>query len=165
MRFYDATRNDSAMTTLFDVPADALIDAVAEQLDDEGAVEEPDWARFVKTGTGRELPPEQTDFWQTRAASLLRKVAIDGPVGVSTLENEYGSAKQGSTRYRVRPEHKTSGSGKIIRTILTQLEDAGYIETAQGEGRKVSGEGRALLDETASEVLEDLDRPELERYA
>ncbi|MEF8777620.1 MAG: 30S ribosomal protein S19e, partial [Natronomonas sp.] len=25
--------------------------------------------------------------------------------------------------------------------------------------------GRALLDETASEVLEDLDRPELERYA
>ncbi|WP_136718059.1 30S ribosomal protein S19e [Halorientalis salina] len=153
------------MTTLFDVPAEDLNEALAERLADEDAVAAPDWARFVKTGTGRELPPEQEDFWQRRAASLLRKVAVDGPVGVGTLRGEYGDSSKGSTRYKVRPKRSTKGSGNIIRTALQQLEEAGYIETAQGEGRRVTGDGRSLLDETAGDVLEELDRPELERYA
>ncbi|WP_247010143.1 30S ribosomal protein S19e [Halorientalis litorea] len=153
------------MTTLYDAPAEDLIEAVAEELAEEDSIEAPDWAQFTKAGVGRELPPEQEDFWQRRAASLLRTVAINGPVGVSRLETRYGDAKQGTTRYRVRPPQTTSGSGNIIRTILQQLEDAGYIEIAQGEGRNVTGEGRALLDNTASDVLADLDRPELERYA
>lgn len=151
------------MTTLYDVPAEDLIEAVAKKI--EGDLEEPEWLEFTKTGTGRELPPDQDDFWSRRAASLLRKVADDGPVGVERLRNAYGSATNGSTRYRVRPNHKHEGSGNIIRTALQQLEDAGYIETSEKRGRTVSGEGRALLDETATEVLEDLDRPELERYA
>jgi small subunit ribosomal protein S19e len=153
------------MTTLYDVPAEDLIEAVAERLADEDDVAPPDWTRFVKTGTGRSLPPEQDDFWQRRAASLLRTVAIDGPVGIERLKTQYGSTKQGSTRYRVRPNRSTDGSGNIIRTILQQLEEAGYVETAKGEGRRVTGDGQALLDDTAGEVLRDLDRPDLERYA
>jgi small subunit ribosomal protein S19e len=165
MRLNDGVWNVTAMTTLYDAPADALVEAVAERLADEGAVSEPDWFRFAKTGVGRELPPEQDDFWQVRAASLLRKVAIDGPVGVGALRTAYGDAKQGSNRYRVRPNHTTDGSGKVVRTALQQLEDAGYVDIAEGEGRRVSADGRALLDEVAGEVIEDLDRPELERYA
>jgi small subunit ribosomal protein S19e len=150
------------MTTLFDVPADALIEAVAAEID--GELEEPEWATYTKTGVGRELPPEQEDFWSIRAASLLRKVAVDGPVGVGRLREAYGDSKQGSTRYRTRPDAKSEASGKIIRTILQQLEDAGYVVNQSG-GRSLSGEGRALLDRVADEVLEDLDRPDLERYA
>jgi len=150
------------MTTLFDVPADALIEAVAAEIED--GLEEPDWATYTKTGVGRELPPEQEDFWSIRAASLLRKVAVDGPVGVGRLREAYGDSKQGSTRYRTRPDMKSEASGKIIRTILQQLEDAGYVVNQSG-GRSLSGEGRALLDRVAGEVMEDLDRPELERYA
>jgi small subunit ribosomal protein S19e len=165
MRFYDGMGNHVAMTTLYDVPAEDLIEAVTERLADEDDVAAPDWSRFAKTGTGRELPPEQEDFWQRRAASLLRKVAINGPVGIQKLEREYGSTKQGSTRYRVRPNQSTEGSGKIIRTALQQLQDAGYIEIAQGEGRQVTGDGQSFLDDTAGEVLQDLDRPDLERYA
>lgn len=153
------------MTTLYDVPAEELVEAVAERLADEGAVSEPDWFTFAKTGVGRELPPEQDDFWQRRAASLLRKVAVNGPVGVGSLRTTYGGAKQGSNRYRVRPEHSTDASGKIIRTALQQLEDAGYVQTAEGEGRRITPAGQSLLDEVATDVLEDLDRPELERYA
>jgi len=153
------------MTTFYDVPTDALIEALTADLDDEGAVEEPDWAQFTKTGEGRELPPEQEDFWQRRAASVLRKVAVQEPIGVEKLRREYGSRKQGSTRYRTRPNSKTSGSGKIVRTILAQLEDAGYVEIAQGEGRRITGDGRSLLDDTAGDVLDDLNRPELEKYA
>lgn len=153
------------MTTLYDVPADALIEAVAERLDEDDAVAEPDWFKFAKSGVGRELPPEQADFWATRAASLLRKVAVDGPVGVGALRTAYGGSRQGSNRYRVRPNRKTDSSGKIIRTALQQLEDAGHVMTAEGEGRRVTPEGQALLDEVASDVIEELDRPDLERYA
>jgi small subunit ribosomal protein S19e len=151
------------MTTLYDVPAEELIEAVAEKL--ESDLDEPEWLAFTKTGTGRELPPEQDDFWSRRAASLLRKVAVDGPVGVQRLRTAYGDAANGSTRYRVRPKHKREGSGNVIRTALQQLEEAGYVETSEGRGRTVTGEGRALLDDTAEELIEELDRPELERYA
>ena len=151
------------MATLFDAPAEDLVEALADELADD--LEQPEWAELAKTGTARELPPEQADFWALRGASILRKVAVDGPVGVERLSTAYGDAKQGSTRYRVRPNRKTDGSKKIVRTLLQQLEDAGYIETREGEGRAVSGDGRALLDETAAEVIEELDRPELERYA
>ncbi|WP_254839993.1 30S ribosomal protein S19e [Natronomonas marina] len=151
------------MTTLYDVPAEDLIEAVAEEIADE--LDAPEWVDYAKTGSGRELPPEQEDFWARRAASLLRKVADEGPVGVQRLRTAYGDSTNGSTRYRVRPEHRTEGSGNIIRTALQQLEEAGYIQTHEGRGRTVTGEGRALLDETAEELIEELDRPELERYA
>ena len=151
------------MTTLYDVPAEDLIEAVAEEIEND--LEEPEWLEFTTTGTGRELPPEQEDFWSRRAASLLRKVAVDGPVGVERLRTAYGDSANGSTRYRVRPNHKRDGSGNIIRTALQQLEEAGYVETSEARGRTVTGEGKALLDETADAVLEELDRPELERYA
>lgn len=153
------------MTTLYDVPAEDLIEAVAEHLADEDDIEAPEWMAFAKTGVDRELPPEQDDFWVRRTASLLRKVAIDGPVGVGSLRTEYGSAKQGSNRYRVRPRQQSEGSGNIVRTALQQLEDAGYVETAEGEGRKITADGHGLLNEVAETVLEDLDDPDLARYA
>ena len=153
------------MTTFYDVPADDLIEAVAERLAEEDAIEAPEWMEFVTTGTDRELPPEQDDFWVTRSASLLRKVADNEPVGIGSLRTAYGGPKQGSTRYRVRPKFRADASGNVIRTALQQLAEAGYVSVADGEGRRVTAEGQALLDEVAGEVLEELDRPELERYA
>ena len=162
MALNGATGNESPMATMYDVPAEALIEALAEDLTAD--LDEPDWAAVVKSGAGNELPPEQEDFWAVRAASLLRKVADTGPVGVERLATEYGGAKRGSNRYRVAPNRRADGSRKIIRTILTQLEEEGYVETAEGEGRRITPAGRSLLDETAGEVLADLDRPDLERY-
>lgn len=153
------------MPTLYDAPADALIDALAEKLAER--IDEPEWARYAKAGGDRELPPDGDDFWERRAASILRKVAIDGPVGVGRLRTAYGGAKSGSSRYGVAPRHHVKGSGKVIRTILQQLQDEGLVEEAGSAGRQVTSDGRSLLDSTASEVLERLaeDRPELERYA
>ncbi|MFB6296776.1 MAG: 30S ribosomal protein S19e [Halobacteriales archaeon] len=152
------------MVTLHDAPAEELIEAVGEHLREE--IAEPDWVTFAKTGPDKEFPPEQEDFWYRRAASVLRTVATDGPVGVERLTTRYGDKKKGSTRYRVAPEHRVDGSGKLIRTILQELEEADLVERPPNdEGRVVTGEGRSLLDETAGDVLEDLDRPELERYA
>ena len=151
------------MTTLYDAPPEAVIEAVADRLKSEDTIDEPDWLLYAKAGVDRELPPEQEDFWVRRCASLLRKVAIDGPVGVGSLRTEYGTAKQGSNRYQVRPRQQTKGSGSIIRTALQQLESAGYVEIAEGEGRTVTPEGHSFLDEVAQEVVES--HPALERYA
>jgi small subunit ribosomal protein S19e len=151
------------MPTLYDAPAEDLVAALADRLEDR--VEAPAWADFAKTGVDAELPPEQADFWQTRAASLLRRVAIDEPIGVDRLATAYGGTTGGSNRYRVAPDRRVDGSRNVIRTILQQLEEADLVEVASGDGRVVTDEGRSLLDETAAEVLEDLDRPELERYA
>ncbi len=156
-----AAGNLTPMATMYDVPAEALIEAVAEELE----LEEPEWSQFAKAGVDRELPPEQDDFWSVRAASLLRKVADTGPVGVKRLATEYGGSKSGSNRYRVAPDRRADGSRNVIRTILQQLEEEGLVETAEGQGRRITAEGRSLLDETAGDVLADLDRPELERYA
>jgi small subunit ribosomal protein S19e len=152
------------MPTHYDAPTDELLSAVAETLDGLDAVEAPEWAAYAKTGAGRELPPEQDDFWHRRCASLLRKVAIDGPVGIGALETEYGGVAAGSTRYRVAAEHSTDGSGNIIRTALQQLEEEDLVTTAKGEGRRITPEGQSVLDTAAGEVLEDLEREDLERY-
>jgi small subunit ribosomal protein S19e len=151
------------MVTLYDVPADELIEEVAAELADR--IEQPEWIEFAKTGSNRELPPQQDDFWSVRAASLMRKVAINGPVGVDRLSTAYGGRKRGTTRYRVAKPRQETGSKKVIRTILQQLEAEGLVETAEGEGRRVTSEGRGLLDAAAADVLERLDRPDLERYA
>ena len=153
------------MTTFYDAPTDDLIEAVADRLAER--IEEPDWIVYAKTGADRELPPEEEDFWHRRAASLLRRLAVDGPVGVERLTTHYGGSKEGSNRYRVAPPRHADGSGKIIREILQQLEAEGLAEEQGSEGRRITPEGRSLLDETARELLADLseERPELDRYA
>lgn len=153
------------MVTHYDVPADALIDALAAKLADE--IDAPEWSKYAKSGANRELPPDQSDFWHQRAASVLRKVANEGPIGVERLRTAYGGPSDGSNRYRVAPTAHSKGSGKIIRTILQQLQELGYVEEAGSAGRQLSADGRSFIDSTAGEVLESLaeDRPELERYA
>jgi len=151
------------MVTLYDVPAEEFIDELADRLADR--LEEPAWVEYTKTSQDRELPPQQEDFWATRAASLLRKVAINGPIGVERLATEYGGTKGGSNRYAVAPASHVSGSKKIIREALIQLEDEDLVTTGQGEGRRTTADGEAFLDEVAQDVFESLDRPELERYA
>lgn len=151
------------MTTFYDVPAEDLIEALADELDDR--IEAPDWADFAKTGSDSEFPPEQEDFYSRRAASLLRKVGVNEPVGIERLSTAYGGTKRGTNRYQVSPDKRVDGSKSLIRTILQDLEAEGLVETAEGDGRVLSEEGHSLLDQTAAEVLEDLDRPELEKYA
>ncbi len=163
MGLNDVRLKITAMVTIYDVPADALIEEVAARLEDR--IDEPEWVEFAKSGAGKELPPEQEDFWYVRSASLLRKVAQNEPIGIERLATEYGSKKRGSNRYSVRPGEHEGGSRKLIRASLQALEDDGLVTTAAGEGRRVSDEGEAFLSEVAADVFEDLDRPELERYA
>ncbi|NPV50048.1 MAG: 30S ribosomal protein S19e [Candidatus Methanofastidiosum sp.] len=149
------------MTTVYDVPADMLIDGVKEELKNDKNITPPQWATFVKTGSSREKVPDQNDWWYIRAASIMRKVYVYGPVGVETLRVNYGSKKNRG----VKPEKFTKSSGAIIRKIFTQLEKGGYITKAEN-GRIMSPQGMSLLDKKASEIKSKIeaDIPELKKY-
>ncbi|MDN5358755.1 MAG: small subunit ribosomal protein S19e [Candidatus Diapherotrites archaeon] len=137
------------MATVYDVPADALIERVAKRLEEIPEIKMPEWAKFVKTGAHKERLPEQPNWWYIRAASILRRIYIDGPVGVARLRTYYGGRKNRGAK----PEHHVDASGKIIRTILQQLEKAGLVEKDGNNGRKISRKGQSLLDKEATAIV------------
>jgi len=151
------------LPTPYDVPASILIERLARYLrENVDEVIPPPWASFVKTSSHAEGSPQDPDWWFTRCASLLRKIYVKGPVGISRLRSEYG----GRIDRGVRPEHARKGGGAIIRKALQQLEAAGLVETLRTRGRVVTRGGRQLLDRLATEIKEELEKkhPELEKY-
>jgi len=150
------------MAKAYDVPADELISKLAEQLKKDKKIASPSWAAFVKTGAHTEKIPQNKDWWYTRCASLLRKVYIHGPVGVSDLKSRYGGRKQ--IGYNLA-HHKNAG-GAIIRKALQQLEGAGYI-VKKNRGRLISEEGTRRIDRIATELYKETIKtvPDLQRYA
>jgi len=134
------------MSTVYDVKAEPLIKEVAEELEEE--FEAPDWTNYVKTGAGKDRPPQQENWYHIRSAAILRRIYTDGPLGVSRLRTIFG--KRESKGHS--PEHHGKASGKIIRTALQNLEDAGLVEEVEGEGRKITEDGQALLDGKAGSL-------------
>lgn len=149
------------MTTLYDVPAETLINSVAQKLKNEQKVKPPEWARFTKTGAHKELSPDSPDWWFVRCASILRRIYIDGPVGVSRLRSFYG----GRHRSGATPVHFSKGSGSVAREALQQLEKAGFVKT-QKTGRTMTPLGQSFLDNAAHEVKSELvkSNPDMAKY-
>ncbi|MCU0861638.1 MAG: 30S ribosomal protein S19e [Methanomassiliicoccales archaeon] len=138
------------MVTVYDVPAEELIAKVASKLRDIETIKPPEWAEFVKTGRHTERAPVQKDWWYTRSASILRKVAIKGPIGTSRLAEEYGGfADRGS-----RPNKAVKGSRNIARKSIMQMEAAGLVAKNKNKGRIVTAKGQKLLDAAAKEVAD-----------
>jgi small subunit ribosomal protein S19e len=137
------------MTTLYDVSASKLIELTAARLKSDERFTPPKWAVWVKTGMHKEHPPQNDDWWYIRCAALLRRIAINGPVGTQRLRSAYG----GKTDNSSKPERFVKGSGSIIRKAMQQLENAGLVRTTS-KGREISAEGRSLLDNTAYELTQ-----------
>ncbi|NPA62742.1 MAG: 30S ribosomal protein S19e [Methanococci archaeon] len=148
------------MVTVYDVPAEKLIQKTAEKLK-ELDINVPEWVDFVKTGVSRERRPEQDDWWYVRCASILRKIYIYGPVGISRLRTAYGGRKNRGHE----PEHFYKGSGNIIRKALQELERLGFVEKTP-EGRVITPKGRSFLDNIAKEVRDEVidEIPALAKY-
>ena len=143
------------MTTIYDVPADKNIAEIAKELKKEKIVEPPEWAVFAKTGACCERPPEQKDWWYIRSAAILRKIAMDGPVGVRTLCTIYGKKRRRGSK----PPRRYPASGAVIRKILQQLESKGYISKIEKNkrrlGRVISPKGQKLLSSLAFRTSEE----------
>ena len=149
------------MAKVYDVPADVLIDKLTEILKNED-LPAPIWTPFVKTGSHADKPPQKSDWWYTRCASILRKVYLHGPMGVNDLRKVYGGGK--AVGYGAR-NHRAAG-GVIIRKAIQGLEKLGYIEKVAGKGRVISKNGMKKLDRLATEILTQLisETPQLKVY-
>jgi small subunit ribosomal protein S19e len=85
------------------------------------------------------------DWYYVRAASIARKIYLNGGIGVGALARWYGSRYTSGNR----PEHFRKGARGHIRNILTQLEKAGLVETLEKGGRRTTAEGQKELDTIA----------------
>lgn len=121
-----------------------------EELKKIKEIQMPEWAKYAKTGPHRKYPPHEPDWWYTRAASLIRRIALDGPVGVSRLRTFYGGRKERGHK----PEKFKKASGNAIRKILQQLEKAGLVEqNKQGKkGRRLTEKGRRFVAKIVEEI-------------
>ncbi len=122
----------------------------SEELKNIKDIQMPEWAKYAKTGVHKKYPPHQNDWWYIRAASLLRRIGLDGPVGVSRLRTFYGGRKERGHK----PEKFRKAGGNAIRKILQQLERAGLIEqNKQGKkGRVLTEKGRRFV----AKIVEDV---------
>ncbi len=139
---------------MFEVNPTELIIKTAEKLKSIPEIKAPEWGKFVRTGHGRERPPVQDDWWHIRAAAILRKLVIKGPIGVNKLRVLFGNRKN----YGFAPDHFAKAGGNIIRKILQQLEKAGLAKKEEKDvykGRVASGKGISILDKAASEILKE----------
>jgi small subunit ribosomal protein S19e len=159
----EKSRGHRILLTPNDVPAPKLIERLAKHMKQNiDQLTPPSWANIVKTGAHVEKQPQNPDWWYIRCASLLRKIYVHGPIGLEKLRADYGGGKG----FTVTPNHVAKAGGAILRKALQQLEAAGLIQTSKPHGRRVTREGRRLLQEMAEEISRELVKqlPELEKY-
>ncbi len=139
------------MATIYDIPVDEFISALSEELKKIDYIKPPAWAGFVKTGAGREKPPVNPSWWYIRAASMLRKIYILGPIGVSKLRVKYGN----KANCGMAPERFYKGSGSIIRKLLQQFEKAELAKQdtiKMHKGRVLTKKGKSMMDKLAARL-------------
>jgi len=146
------------MANIYDVEPSELIEKTAEELKKIDTIKAPVWGAYVKTGMHKERPPVEKDWWYMRAASVLRQVALKGPIGVQKLRVKYGGKKNNG----VKAEHFYKASGNIIRKVLQQLETAELIKKGEAgvhKGRILAIKGTKLLNSVAKSLLKVEKKP------
>lgn len=149
------------MAKVYDVPPHELIERTAQYLKSSDMAE-PEWTAFVKTGAHADRPPYQQDWWYTRCASILRKIYLRGPVGISKLRKEYGGGRPSG----YGAAHHRDGGGAIIRNAVHGLESLGLVESLGKRGRVVTSAGMKKLDNISTDILKEMvnDNPALRVY-
>ncbi|KKA26522.1 hypothetical protein TD95_004836 [Thielaviopsis punctulata] len=134
-----------------DVDAQKFIGSYADFLKRQGKLPIPGWVDTVKTGSSRELPPQNVDWFYVRAASVARHVYLRKTVGVGRLRKVHGTAKNRG----VRPSKHIDASGSVDRKIVQALEKIGVLEFDEDKGgRRITEAGQRDLDRIAQTTLE-----------
>ena len=133
------------MTSVYELNPNEYNLKLAEALKKVPEFQTPEWIVYVKSGSGKERPINDPDFWHKRAASILREIYKNNLVGVSRLRTRYGNRKNRGTK----PERFRRAGGKIIRSILQQADKAGLTEIVKKPkaGRKLTQRGKSFLEE------------------
>jgi len=132
------------MVSVKEVPSQQFVEKLEEELKKIEQIKPPKWMSFAKSGSHRERPPQQPDFWYIRAASLMRRLSVEGNIGVERLRTYYG----GRRRRGHKPAISKIAGGSVIRKLLQQLEAAGLVAKDK-KGRKLSPKGQKLVSSVA----------------
>lgn len=140
------------MVTVYDVDGRKLISEAAAALEAQKSLQPPAWSKFTKTGVCSERIPDQENWWFIRGAAMLRKIYMEGPIGVRDLRKQFGKKR----RMGVRPARIYPASGTVTRKLVQQLEKSGYITKAEKDkkypGRVISAKGRGFLDSLSKKI-------------
>ncbi|KAI9884892.1 MAG: 40S ribosomal protein S19 [Watsoniomyces obsoletus] len=140
-----------------DVDAQKFIEAYAAFLKRQGKLPVPGWVDTVKTGHGKELPPQSIDWFYVRAASVARHVYLRKTVGVGRLRKVHGSQKNRGSR----PSHHVNASGSVDRKVMQALEKIGVLEQDEDKGgRRITQSGQRDLDRIAQTTVDEEDEEE-----
>ena len=134
------------MKTIYEIESRVLIEKAAQEL--KNIIKKPEWVDFVKTSRAKENLPKGKDWYFIRAAAILRTIYLNGPLGVQRLRVRYGAKKNRGHK----PERFYKASGKIIRTILQELEKNNLIifkKEGVHKGRIITPRGKSFMDKIA----------------
>ena len=112
------------MTSVFELNSQEYNLKLAEALKSIPEFKQPEWSLFVKSGTAKERPIDDEDFWYKRSASILRQIYKKGVVGVNRLRTKYGSKKNRGAR----PEKFFKASGATMVASQPRVWLAGSIQ-------------------------------------
>lgn len=146
--------------TVFDVPANALIDSLALFFKEKNVIKLPKWTRIVKSSHANEIVPLSPDYLYYKAAAIARILYVtkSKTLGVGSLKTHFGKKQRRGSQ----PPVFATASGKIIRELVQQLKSNGYVENYGSKEQQVTyglvltKYGRTELDKIAAKVKKQL---------
>ena len=142
--------------TVFDVPANDLINSLAMFFKEKNVIKLPKWSSLVKCSHANEIVPLNPDYMYYKAAAIARMLYItkSKTVGVGSIRTMFGKKE----RRGAQPAKFMRASGKIIRVLLQQLKENKYVENYKNKDQDVSyglvltSNGRTELDKIAAKI-------------
>jgi len=74
--------------------------------------------KIHKSGVCAERVPEQENWWFIRGAAMMRKIYMEGPIGVRDLRKEFGKKR----RMGVRPARYTRHQAQSQESSCSSLK-------------------------------------------
>ena len=144
-------------TTVLDVPANTFIKELASFFKEKNVIKPQKWSNLVKCSHANEVVPLDPDYMFYKAAAIARILYVtkSKAIGVGSLRSFFGK----KMRRGVEPPKFMKAAGKIIRELVKQLKNNGYVENYGAKGNSVTygmvltKQGRTELDKIASKVM------------
>ena len=144
--------------TVLDAPSNKFVNQLAAFFKEKNIIKVPKYAPLVKTSKSNDCEPIDPNYIFCRAAAICRKLYLTKSknLGVGSLRVMF-SKKQ---RRGCQPPKTFRAGGKIIRELVIQLKNAGYVqnygkdkEEEANSGLFLTKKGRSELDKIATSLM------------
>ena len=143
--------------SVLDVPANKFINQLAAFFKEKNIIKIPKYAPLVKTSRANDCEPINPDYIYYKAAAICRKLYLTKSknLGVGSLRVMFSKKERRGSQ----PPKTFRAGGKIIRELVIQLKNGGYIQNYEKKddetncGLMLTKTGRSELDKIASGLM------------